>query len=116
MSDPASHGGKTYELVGPDIMTMGELNRAIARAQGRSTRFIDLPDAASAAFAAATGWLPAAPITSDQWKLLKAGNVGSGLPGFDKLGIKPRPLSLFLDRWMVQYRKHGRFGDRRGLA
>ena len=47
---------------------------------------------------------------SDQWKLLKQGNVVSGeYPGFDKLGIEPRPLELFLDRWMVRYRKHGRF-------
>ena len=116
LADPGRHGGKTYELVGPDVMTMGELNRQIAAAQGRSPVFIDLPDPVSAAFAAATGWLPGAPITSDQWQLLKAGNAGSGLPGFDKLGITPRPLSLFLARWMVPYRKHGRFGDRRGLV
>ena len=27
-----------------------------------------------------------------------------------ELGIKPRPLGLFLDKWMLRYRKHGRFG------
>ena len=31
---------------------------------------------------------------------------------FDKLGIKPKPLGLFLDRWMERYRKHGRFGKK----
>ena len=55
--------------------------------------------------------LAGAPITSDQWALLKAGNFASGtLPGIDALGIVPRPLGLFLDRWMVRYRAHGRFG------
>jgi NADH dehydrogenase len=112
LADPAKHGGKTYELVGPDVLTMGELNRMIAHAAGRAPAFIDLPDAASGAIAALTGWLPLAPISSDQWKLLKAGNVSSGLPGLKALGVSARPLSLFLDRWMVQYREHGRFGDK----
>ena len=45
--------------------------------------------------------------------LLKAGNIASGkLPGLDKLGIAPKPLGLFLDRWLVRFRKHGRFGDK----
>ncbi len=112
LANPAKHGGKTYELVGPDVLTMGELNGMIAHAAGRSPAFIDLPDPVSGAIAALTGWLPLAPITSDQWKLLKAGNVSSGLPGLKALGVSARPLSLFLDRWMVQYREHGRFGDK----
>jgi NADH dehydrogenase len=32
------------------------------------------------------------------------------LPGLNELGVSPRPLSLFLDRWMLRYREHGRFG------
>ena len=49
----------------------------------------------------------------DQWTMLKQGNTASGkLPGLDKLGIQPRPLGLFLDRWMTRYRKHGRFSER----
>jgi hypothetical protein len=28
------------------------------------------------------------------------------------LGVNPRPLGLFLDRWLVRYRKHGRFGQK----
>lgn len=112
LDDPSKFGGKTIELTGPDVLTMGELNRMIAKAQGRAPAFIDLPDAASGAIAALTGWLPLAPITSDQWKLLKAGNASAGLPGLKALGISAKPLSLFLDRWMVQYRVHGRFGDK----
>lgn len=112
LGDPEKFGGKTYELCGPDVLTMADINRQIAAAQGRKTKFIDLPDPLSAAFARATGWLPGAPLSSDQFALLKAGNVASGLPGLTALGIAARPLSLFLDRWMVQYRVHGRFGDK----
>jgi uncharacterized protein YbjT (DUF2867 family) len=112
LSDPGKHGGKTFELGGPEVITMLELNERIAKAQGRSRGFIPLPDAISQAFATATGWLPGAPISADQFALLKAGSVANPKrPGFKTLDIVPRPLGLYLDRWMVRYRKHGRFGD-----
>ncbi|PLK26883.1 complex I NDUFA9 subunit family protein [Novosphingobium sp. TH158] len=116
LTNPGKHGGKTYDVAGPEVITMGELNRRIAKAQGRKPLFADLPDAVSGMIATCTGWLPGAPISSDQWKLLKAGNVAGKGPGLKELGVAPRPLSLFLDRWMVAYRKHGRFSDKRGLA
>ncbi|MBV1917472.1 MAG: complex I NDUFA9 subunit family protein [Sphingomonadaceae bacterium] len=110
LSDPAKYGGKTIELGGPEVITVLELNQRIANAQGHKRGFIELPDGVSSAFATLTGWLPGAPITSDQFTLLSAGNVVSGKrPGFKALGITPRPLSLFLDRWMIRFRKHGRF-------
>ncbi len=112
LEDPAAHGGKTYELAGPDQLTMAELNRRIASAAHRQPLFLDLPDGVSGLFVALTGWLPGAPISGQQWKLLKAGNVASGtLPGLRELGVQPRPLGLFLDRWLVRFRNHGRFGD-----
>lgn len=110
VADPAKHGGKIYEIAGPDVITMLGFNRRIAAAVERKPLFAELPDAVSSAFASLTGWLPGAPITQDQWQLLKAGNVASGkYPGLTALGIAPRPLELFLDRWLVRYRKHGRF-------
>lgn len=111
LADPDSHGGRTYEIAGPQVLTMAELNRKIAAAQGRRRVFAELPDWASKGFAALTGWLPGAPLSLDQWALLEAGNTASGaFPGMKALGIAPRPLELFLDRWMVRYRPHGRFG------
>lgn len=111
LGDPQAHGGKTYEVAGPEVVTMLELNERIAAAEGRRRHLIALPDAVSGLIAALTGWLPGAPITSDQFTLLKAGSIASGtVPGIAALGVSPRPLGLFLDRWMVQFRKHGRFG------
>ncbi|ALE15339.1 NAD-dependent epimerase /dehydratase [Altererythrobacter epoxidivorans] len=112
-ADPASHGGKTYELGGPETLTMMDINRRIADAQGRDRHFIAMPDAASATFAA----LPGTPMGRDQWTLLKQGSVASGdHPGFKAFGIEPKPLGLFLDKWMVRYRKHGRFTGKSALA
>jgi uncharacterized protein YbjT (DUF2867 family) len=107
--DPLAHGGKIYEIAGPEVLTMLALNQRIAAAQGRKRLFAELPDAVSGIIAS----LPLAPISRDQWALLKAGNVASGdKPGLKALGVAPRPLGLFLDRWMVRYRKFGRFGDK----
>jgi uncharacterized protein YbjT (DUF2867 family) len=106
--DPTTHGGKIYELGGPETLTMLEIHQRIAKAQHRNRGFIEMPDFASATFAA----LPLTPMSSDQWKMLKAGNVVSGqLPGFKRLGIEPRPLGLYLDDWMVRYREKGRFNE-----
>jgi len=113
LANPAKHGGKIYEVAGPEVITMLELNQRIAAAQGRQRLFAELPDGFSGVFATLTGWLPGAPITRDQWDLLKAGSIASGkLPGLKALGVAAHPLGLFLDRWMVRFRKHGRFGEK----
>jgi NADH dehydrogenase len=110
LADPAAHGGKTYEIAGPEAVTMAELNRRVAAACGRKPLLLELPDLVSEGFATLTGWLPGAPLTRQQWLLLKAGNVASGkLPGCKELGVTARPMGLFLDRWMVRFSKHGRF-------
>lgn len=109
LADPAAHGGKTFEIAGPEPITMRALNERIAAAQNRKRAFLPVPDGLSALFAA----LPGTPMNTDQWTLLKGGNRPSGtLPGIAALGISPRPLSLFLDRWMTRYRTHGRFNER----
>jgi NADH dehydrogenase len=107
--DPARHGGKTFELGGPEALTMLELNQRIAAGQQRDRTFLRVPDSLSGLFAA----LPGTPMGRDQWIMLQDGSVPSGaLPGFAELAIEPKPLDLFLDRWMERYRKHGRFTGR----
>ncbi|MGB7407500.1 MAG: complex I NDUFA9 subunit family protein [Pontixanthobacter sp.] len=107
LADPAAHGGETYELGGPERLTMMDVNQRIADAQRRSRTFLPMPDAVSGLFAA----MPLTPMGTDQWKLLQKGSVvAPDAKGFAELGIDPKPLDLFLDRWMKRYRKHGRFG------
>jgi NADH dehydrogenase len=109
LEDPGQHGGKIFELGGPERLTMMEINRRIAAAQRRKRTFLTMPDAVSGTFAA----LPGTPMGKDQWALLKQGSVVSDdQPGLAQLGIEPKPLGLFLDKWMVRYRRQGRFSDR----
>jgi NADH dehydrogenase len=107
LEHPEQHGGRTYELGGPEALTMMDIHERIAAAQGRKRTFLAVPDGLSATFAA----LPLTPMSRDQWTLLKAGNtVADGALGLADMGIEAKPLGLFLDKWMLRYRKHGRFG------
>ena len=109
VAEPVKYGGKTFELAGPEVLTMLDLHQRIAAGQRRKPVFLPMPDSIAAAFAA----LPGTPMNADQWGLLKAGNVASvESSGFEALGIAPKPLGLFLDDWMVAYRKNGRFSER----
>jgi uncharacterized protein YbjT (DUF2867 family) len=102
--------GETFELGGPDIYSMLELNRWIAKAIGRDPAFIEVPDIAARLLAKGTGWLPGAPITMDQYKMLGSDNVVTGSDGLVSFGIVPTPLDVVADDWLDIYRKHGRFG------
>ncbi|WP_369410746.1 complex I NDUFA9 subunit family protein [Erythrobacter ani] len=107
LEDPAEHGSHIYELGGPEQLSMMEINQRIAEAQGRDRRFIAMPDGLSSVFAS----LPGTPMSKDQWTLLKPGSTVSGEHRtFADLGIEPRPLGLFLNKWMTRYHKFGRFG------
>jgi NADH dehydrogenase len=107
---PDVHGGKTYELGGPQILSMREINEWIGQATGHNRALLDIPDPVGAAMARLTGWLPGAPITWDQWLMLQSDNVvGKGALGLKEFGISPTPLAAVAEGWMTTYRRHGRF-------
>lgn len=110
LRNPAAHAGRTYELGGPDVLSMAEVNRFIARETGRDRTFIEVPDALGSMIAKA-GFLPGAPITADQWAMLRRDNVvAEGAPGLEALGVTPTPMGAVTPTYLVQYRRHGRFG------
>ena len=109
LADPETFGGKTFELGGPDVLTMGALIRWIAQAIGRTPSIVELPDLAGALIARA-GFLPGAPITMDQWKMLQSDNVVTGTDGLAAFGVAPTPLDAVAPAWLVRYRRQGRFG------
>jgi len=102
----------TFELGGPDVLTMGQLMHWIADATGRHARFLELPDAVGSLIARA-GFLPGAPITKDQWLMLQRDSVvADGAQGLEALGVTPTPLAAVAPQWLVRYRRMGRFGRR----
>ena len=107
---PELHRGHTHELGGPQVITMAEMNRWICQATGRLRPVVEIPDAIGAAMARFTGWLPGAPISWDQWLMLKRDNVVSGGGhGFEPFGIRPAPLAAVAEGWLSSYRRQGRW-------
>jgi uncharacterized protein YbjT (DUF2867 family) len=103
--------GITYELGGPQTFSMLEINKWIAEACGREKYYFPVSDIIGAGMAKLTGWLPGAPMTWDQWLMLQSDNVVSdGAAGLNALGVTETPLEAIAPGWLVQYRKHGRFG------
>lgn len=108
-ADPLAFGGKTFELGGPQVLSMMELNAWIAKAIGRERSLVAVPDA----LAKIITFLPGGPITGDQLAMLGRDNVvREGAQGLAVLGVAPTPLGAVADTWLVRYRKHGRFAGR----
>jgi len=113
LADPAQYGGKIYEAVGPDVLSTTAIYRLMNEAQQRTRPLLPMPDALARLVAA----LPFTPLSGDQVDMLKENNVATpGTPGLKELGVTAHPLSLFLERWMVRYRNHGRFAVKRTAA
>lgn len=109
LADPAA-AGKTFELGGPQQISMRDLLAWIGRTTGHQPLLIDVPAFAASALATATGWLPSAPITRDQLAMLGSDNVVSdGANGLAQLGVAPTPLDAVAREWLDIYRPHGRF-------
>jgi len=110
--DPGTHGGKTYEIAGPQVLTMRQLSEYIAEASGQSPAFIGLPDVAANAISY-LGFLPGAPLTHDQWLMLRQDNVAAKKSaGLDAFGITPTPLAAVAPEWLARFRGGGRFAAR----
>ena len=106
---PVEHAGRTYSLGGPDTLTMMALFRWIAKTIGHSPVFVPLPDPAGLAIALA----PGTGLSRDQWRMLETDNVvPADAPGLRALGITATPLGAVAPGWLVQYRRHGRFGTK----
>jgi uncharacterized protein YbjT (DUF2867 family) len=110
---PKTHAGQTYELGGPQVMTMREINEFICQATGRNRTLVDIPDRVAKPLVRMTGWLPGAPMTWDQWLMLQSDNVVSEkTKGLKAFGIKPTPLAAISEGWLAAYRRHGRFATK----
>ena len=111
--DPKTHGGKTYELAGPEVMTMRELNEKVAKMAGRDPELLDLPDFVASGIALFSAFIPGLPLTRDQWIMLQKDNVASGdAPGLKAFGIHPTPLAAVAPEWLGRYKSGGRFAPR----
>jgi NADH dehydrogenase len=80
--------GKTYELCGPEIMTLADIVRTTAEAAGLPCHVIPLPDFVAAAQGILMDFLPGKPFTYDNYKSLTIDSVCQN-DGCASLGIQP---------------------------
>jgi NADH dehydrogenase len=111
--DPKRFGGKTFEIGGPQVMSMIELHRAILEITGQDTDIVQMPDLFGKLLSW-FGWLPGAPLTRDQWMMLQRDNLPSDKhPGLEAFGIRPTPLAAVGYDWLGRFHKGGKFAGRR---
>jgi NADH dehydrogenase len=111
--EPQRFGGQTFEIGGPQVMSMIELHKAILEITGQTPDVVPLPDLFGSLLSK-FGWLPGAPLTRDQWLMLQRDNVPSGqLPGLEAFGIKPTPLAAVGYEWLGRFHRGGKFAGRR---
>ena len=111
--EPLAHGGKVYEIGGPQVMSMVELHRVVLELTGQESDVVELPDAVGN-WLSKFGWLPGAPLTRDQWLMLQRDNVPArGAPGLEAFGIRPTPLAAVGHEWLGRFHSGGKFAGRR---
>ena len=111
--EPQRFAGKTFEIGGAQEMSMLDLIKTVVEISGQRTDLLRMPDFV-ANMLSYLGWLPGAPLTRDQWLMLKSDNLPSGNePGLEAFGIQPSPLAAVAYEWLDRFHKGGRFSGRR---
>lgn len=99
--------GNTYELCGPDVMTLEDIVRLTAKAAGLRCWILPLPDFIARLQGLVMGLLPGRPFTLDNFKSLTVDNVCNE-NGCAKLGIRPQSMEAILPMYLgsARYRYH----------
>ncbi|MFZ2869697.1 complex I NDUFA9 subunit family protein [Zavarzinia sp.] len=99
-----------YELGGPTVYSFRQLMEIVLKVTERKALLLPIPFVVAKLQAAAIGWLPGAPITSDQVKLLRRDNVvAAGAPGFEAFGITPTSVEAIVPTYLHRFRKAGQY-------
>ncbi len=98
LSDRKTHG-QSYELCGPQIMTLEQLVRTTAQAAGLRCLILRLPDPIGRLQAALLGVLPGKPLTTDNFRSLTLDSVCTD-PGCERLGLTPRTMAQILPGYL----------------
>lgn len=82
---------ESYDLVGPDVMTLAQIVRLAAKGRGRVRAVIPLPQALGKLQADIGEFLPGKPISRDNWRSLQLDAVSFD-DGLRRLGITATPI------------------------
>ncbi|HEY2591785.1 MAG TPA: complex I NDUFA9 subunit family protein [Steroidobacteraceae bacterium] len=91
--------GRTYELCGPDVLTLEQIVRASAAATRHSCHIVRLPDFLARLQGLVLGLLPGKPFTLDNFRSLTVDSLCTE-DGLGALGIEPRQLAALLPTYL----------------
>ncbi len=118
--DGSTKAGATYELGGPEVLTMREIMELILKIIERDRMLVSLPFGLAKLQALFLQFAPAPlTLTPDQVELLRSDNVVSeaaktaGLT-LEGLGIAPDSLEVIAPQYLWRFRKAGQFAQQRG--
>ena len=107
--------GETYELGGPDVVTMRQVYETVMQETRRSRFIIPVPWW----LARVQAWFMELPhsllglppmLTRDQVEMLKSDNVvAEGAKGLTDLGITPTTMDAILPTYLYRYRPYGQY-------
>jgi NADH dehydrogenase len=97
---PASSAGATYELCGPEVLTLEEIVRLTARVAGLPCHILRLPDVLARVQGVAMGLLPGKPFSLDNFRSLTLDSVCRE-DGCAALGIVPRAMLAELPLYLA---------------
>ena len=86
---------QTYELYGPEVITLAQIVRVTARQLGLHRLVLPLPDALGRLQALAMDFVPGKPFSTDNYRSLLTDSVG-GIDGLHRLGIEPARIAAIL--------------------
>jgi NADH dehydrogenase len=98
LGEPAS-AAQTYELCGPQVMTLAEIVRLTARVARLPCRIVPLPDTLARLQGLVMGMLPGKPFSLDNFRSLTLDSVCRE-DGCRRLGITPRPMLAVLPTYL----------------
>lgn len=87
--------GETYQLCGPEVLTLEQIVRVTATVSRLPCHILRLPDALGRLQAALLGLVPGAPLSLDNFRSLTVDSVCTE-DGLARLGISPRPMAAVL--------------------
>jgi len=109
LSAPGS-AGETFELGGPEIMTLKEIMELVLKVTQRNRILMPVPYPLARIQAAFLGMLPKPLLTLDQVRLLQSDTVVSdGARGFRDLKITPEAAEAIIPSYLWRFRKQGQF-------
>ena len=95
--------GRTYELCGPDIYTLGEVVRFVRAQLGLRRAIMPLPRPLGRMQAWVGELLPGKPFSLDNFASLGVAGI-CGENGFAALGIEPKPMSAIVPSYLSRRR------------